>query len=441
MHTTEPRNEQAIFDDLATLCTTRGYIHVLAILSLRDNYISCDAMLTGEAVAKSYSSARTVRNEFSTLLGLLIKQPIDFDLPDPSAIQRLKDRTKNLLAELHASLRQPMMKALTRPLASRLAGDGHRGGHPFGRADVLREPIFYAGESAYSFQYRDMALDRYAADEAWLLANKGFRISDAHAVAAGISRLQTRKIAGMDDALIGTESSQWNLLPRFTFTLDEIVAESHVGKSIAAAVLQALSVEAPANAAFTSLGAFNLVNACPILRTPSGDYVSLHSYRVAETLYESPFYWMAADRAYKDTAFTNRGSFTERFVARRLAAVFGAERVHCNVHILRGGARVTEVDVLVLFGNRAIVAQCKSKKLTLNARKGNDQQLRDDFRKAVQDAYDQGIMGAKSLNDSGLTLAAEDYTKVWPPTLREIYILCVVSDEYPALASTRVSHL
>lgn len=57
---------------------------------------------------------------------------------------------------------------------------------PFTRADVLREPIFYGAESAYSFQYRDMALERYAADEAWLLANKGFSIADAQAIALSL---------------------------------------------------------------------------------------------------------------------------------------------------------------------------------------------------------------------------------------------------------------
>ncbi|AHB99124.1 hypothetical protein [Francisella orientalis] len=34
--------------------------------------------------------------------------------------------------------------------------------------------------------------------------------------------------------------------------------------------------------------------------------------------------------------------------------------------------------------------QAKSKKLTLEARKGNDKLLADDFKKAIQDSYNQG---------------------------------------------------
>ena len=56
-----------------------------------------------------------------------------------------------------------------------------------------------------------------------------------------------------------------------------------------------------------------------------------------------------------------------------------------------------EADALVLFGNQAIVVQAKSKRLTLNARKGNDLALRDDFKKAVAKAYDQALLCADAL--------------------------------------------
>ena len=55
-----------------------------------------------------------------------------------------------------------------------------------------------------------------------------------------------------------------------------------------------------------------------------------------------------------------------------------------NIEIIRSKNEVlSEIDVLVIFGDRAIVLQAKSKKLTLEARKGNDLQLKDDFKKAV----------------------------------------------------------
>jgi hypothetical protein len=39
-----------------------------------------------------------------------------------------------------------------------------KGINPFTRGTVLREAIFYGGESGYSFQYRDLSVRKYAAD-------------------------------------------------------------------------------------------------------------------------------------------------------------------------------------------------------------------------------------------------------------------------------------
>jgi hypothetical protein len=304
----------------------------------------------------------------------------------------------------------------------------------FARGDVMREPIFYGGESAYNFQYRDFALERYAKDDPWLRAHKGFGIAEANAIACALADLTNRKVAATVSKAKRSELSEWTALPGFNFTLDEITEKAGIAPTATEAVLAAFTVpEPPMNAGFKSLGDFNAANACPILRSPDGGYVSLQTYGVVEALYDSPFYWMAADKAYKDTAFANRGAFTEALVARRLSAVFGADHVHRNVNVMRKGVHVTEADVLVLFASRAIVVQCKSKKLTLEARKGNDFQLREDFKKSVQDAYDQAYLCSVSLGDMDLKFVGDDGREIEVPTIREIYPVCVVSDHYPAL--------
>jgi hypothetical protein len=144
---------------------------------------------------------------------------------------------------------------------------------------------------------------------------------------------------------------------------------------------------------------------------------------------------MAADKNYAPIAAQNRGSFTEAFCRERLELVFGNDRVHSNVDIFESKAKkIGEIDVLVLFGDRAIVVQAKSKRLTLEARKGNDGQLRDDFKKSVQDAYDQGLSCARRLTEQNVTFAGPDGREIKAPyRIREIYILCVVSDHYPSL--------
>ena len=165
-------------------------------------------------------------------------------------------------------------------------------------------------------------------------------------------------------------------------------------------------------------------------------YLLLQYYGISEAMYETPFYWMCEDKAYAPTAFRHRGEFTESFSAERLMHVFGPDRVFKNVEIIRSKKEVlSEIDVLVLFGDRAIVLQAKSKKLTLEARKGNDLQLKDDFKKAVQAAVDQAILCAELLSDKSVMLRTKNGMSIpISERLRTIFPVSVVADHYPALA-------
>ena len=109
--------------------------------------------------------------------------------------------------------------------------------------------------------------------------------------------------------------------------------------------------------------------------------------------------------------------------------------MYSNVDVYESkGKRVGEIDVLVIFGNRAFILQAKSKRLTLEARRGNDNQIKDDFRKSVQDSYDQGYECAQLLGNSKLRFVAGNGKVVnVPEKFKTIEILCVVSDNYPAL--------
>lgn len=433
MSSSEPRAEQDIFDDLAELCTKPGFVHALAWMSLRDNYVAFNGIMDSDALAASYVPGRTVRTEFSTLLGLLIRQQIDLTEPEPTEIQALLDRTNALLEELHARLGRPMWNSIIETAQSVQESRSEHPPSPFTRADVLREPIFYGSESAYSFQYEDMALERYTEDEAWLLANKGFSINDAQIVARAISEIQNIKIPDILSQQDTKKQQNPPLLSAFTITMDEIVKNCNKSPAIVKSVLSAISVLAPSNKDFTSLSAFNIASACPIIAISDENYIALQTYGIAESLYDSPFYWMISDTNYRAKASTHRGAFTERFVAKRLRSVFGKQNVHCNVNIEGASERVSEIDALVLFGDRALIIQCKSKKMTLESRKGNDQALRDDFQKAVQESYNQGLLCAKMLHKSGLKFFDENTIELKIPKLRNIYIICVVSDHYPAL--------
>lgn len=426
------RIEQEVFSDLEKLCCQPGYVHALAHLCFRDNVImySADRGMKEDDMSKMFSFSRLIRAEISTLLGLMVKAEIIWDLPSPEITQGYMDATERLLGELHDCLTSEFFSGVTKEKIE-------SGFDPFNRGSALREPIFYGGESAYHFQYLDFAVRKYAADEEWLLNNKGFTIDQAVRVAKAIENSTTDRFEYVRKLMLSKSPDQWTIMPAFSFNSKNISNGSGVDVGVVENILKAFSFsDSDNNSGFKSLNDFNVVNAAPILKLPDGDFLLLQLYSLAEAIYESPFYWMAQDKDYLKKIAKSRGDFTEKFVAERLSLVFGSDNVHLNVDVFETKAkRVSDIDVLVVWGDRAIVIQTKSKRLTIESRKGNDSIIRDDFQKAVQDAYDQGGLCAKGmLNNKYKLVKSSGEAVVLPDYIKEIYMFCVVSDHYPALS-------
>jgi len=424
------RSELEVFAELTALCRRPGYVHAVAFLCFRDNMIIYTGAMKESDMRNMFSPSRLIRTEINTLLGLMIKAEIDWTLPIPKTLQEYVEKTERLMKELHHCLSGGLFSGLTKEALD-------SGVNPFERGDVLREPIFYSGESAYSFQYLDLAARKYAADGPWLKKNRGFTIEQTSLVAKAVEEVQADRLEELRIHMRKLHPDEWTMLPFFAFKAEEVAAKAGLSTDLVDKVLGAFEL-APTerNAGFNTLHDFNVITATPLLRMPSREFLSLQSYSLAEAIYEAPFYWMAQDKIYYPTLTKNRGGFTEDFVAERLGLVFGTNHVHQNVEVIETKSEnVSEIDTLVVWGNRVIVVQAKSKRLTLEARKGNDRVIRDDFKKAVQAAYDQGATCAKCLLDKRYKLVTQDGRDVvLPKQIKEIYLFCIVSDHYPALS-------
>lgn len=428
---TPKRPERQVFDELAVLCTSPGYAHAIAYLCFRDNIVRYAGEMTAEDMTRTSSMKCLSRMEISTLIGLIVKAPLDLSMPTPQVMQGYITRTDELLAELHEVM---SLEAFQLGDWKRIATER---ASPFQHGQAYREPIFYGGESAYLFQYLDLAGRKYAADDEWLEQTKGFTISAAQATVRAIGEIQNEKLQACLDAMRQLAPAECTVLPSHVLTAAEIAERSSIDLSVVERVLDAFALaEGKANLVFTALDDFNEANAQPLLRVSQAEFLLFQGYSLAEALYEAPFYWMSADRAYRAAAMNNRGRFGEAFAAGRLQRVFGKARVHTNVDVYESkGRKLGEIDALVLFANRAIVLQAKSKRLTLEARKGNDRVIKDDFKKSVQDSYDQGHLCASMLADDRYRFVDPTGAELtFDRGFKEIYILCVVSDHYPALS-------
>lgn len=423
------RREQEVFDELATLCVQPGYVHAICLFCFRDNLVKVGEKLEAKNLKNLFGFDRLIRTEISTLIGLALKGPMDLSLPAPNTLQEYITKTEALLREIHHAMSAAWFAHLTPEKVK-------EGFNPFTAGDALREPIFYGGESAYGFQYRDFSVRKYEADDDWINKAKGFSIHTAREVLKAICDLQMIKIPLVHRSIMDLPPEKWTLLPGFEFSVKELAAHAGIAETAVDAVVEAFAVpQGEKNADFRSLSDFNVANASPLLRTGTDSFLLLQQYSILEALYEAPYYWMTADNAYWATATENRGRFTEAFCTERLLQVFGVKHVFTNVEIYESkGKRLGEIDVLVAFGDRAILLQAKSKKLTLEARKGNDLQIKDDFKKSVQDSYDQGLICAKVLGNAKYKFVPKGGSPLNLAAFEEIYIFCIVSDHYPALA-------
>jgi hypothetical protein len=424
------RSEPEVFADIKALCRSSGYVHALANICFRDNIVRYSGQMRAKDMLPMFSPDHLIRTEISTLIGLMIQGEVDWKMPSPHVVQEQMDRTDALLRELHDTFLPSFSGAIAEQAKAPV-----KDSELLGRGEFIREAIFYGGESAYNFQYRDFAPPKYVADDAWLKANKGFSIVDARTIAHAIARLQEQKLMNTVAHMATIPPDQWSILPGFTFSVEEVGAASGLPESTVQAALNAFALSpGEKNETFRALNDFNVTNATPLLRSSHG-FVLFQSYSLVEALYESPFYWMVVDKEYAPSAMQNRGRFTETFCRDRLELVFGKSRVYTNVDIFESKAKkIGEIDVLVLFGDRVVIVQAKSKRLTLESRKGNDGRIRDDFKKSVQDSYDQGLTCAEKITDPNVKFVGSDGREIRvPDRVSEIYVMCVVADHYPSL--------
>lgn len=430
------RSEQEILSELKDLCVQDGYLNAISYFCFKSGYIFCGEEITSEDLINTYSKKNLIGSEIKTLLGFSIKNGINTNSADSHLIQSYIDRTNNLLDELH--------KTMVEKAGIELFGDFPNSEMPVRKEkdfpnSYFREAIFYSGMSAYNFQFADFAIDKYFNDNERLIETFGISIYECIEICNTISEITLANVnASFNnfDSLKEMFTDNNFLINLFKFSKSNILSKCSVNEDSIDIFLSLFSVdEDERNTHFNELHDFNIIQAKPLLKISSNEYLSLDSSFIFQSIYESPFYWFMQDHNHKDIAIKNRGKFAEEFTYKQLRKVFGDSNVFMNLEIYSSpNNRLGEMDILVQYSDRLIIIQTKSKGLTLAAQKCNDDTLKDDFRKAVQDAYNQGLICSNAILDNKNYIVGTDGSRFkLNNKINDIFIFCLTSSHYPAL--------
>ena len=423
------RTEAEVLADLEQVCQEHGFFYTFCLM------VSSNLWMTADEMATRDWYKRPNEKELSLVFGLLAKRAIQLnERPTDAAILQQISKVLELLEDLHRLLsapRLPMGYAMGKDPKERLTvmQQNYEEWMKSGRGTV--EPIFYGGSGAYDFQYLELALKRYAKDRQWILENKGATLEAFVGITKKLSELSQERLKHFKEKESLTEKAE-EVLSAMSFCLDDLPTTN--SEALEHFIRTFSFTPGSVNGNFKGVGDYNEVHARPVMEVGNGQYCIPIYANLPESIYESPFYWMQDDKQYEVTARANRGKATESIAHELLASAFTHGKVFKDVKVKIGKTNVTDIDALAICGNKAVIAQCKSKKLTLEARRGDGRALRNDFIKAVQGAYDQALKSRRALLDGSYTLADSNGNAIsLPENMDEAYILCVTGDHYPAV--------
>ena len=424
------RNTKEIIEDLQKLSEEPGFIYTFSFLC----FISLWSIL--DSLIDTNWRERPNNRELSFLLRLMIQHPLNLAYPNSEEVLYSQNhRALDLLDELHRAHTfanaENTDSARSTPIETQATVEDRYSSWLTAGPGMV-EPIFYGGEGGNSLQFLRSVEKRYKSDSEWLKNYLGTDINSIIDVIKQLESLQNRRAALLDLDCQFTDMCR-NCLDLFSFSKTDLTDADETDVD---ALIQAFCVTPGEQCPIPdNIGDYNKIHSHPIVALENGQFFLPLPFYLTRSVYESPFYWMNDDHNYKYTADRNRGEAIELMAYDLLKSVFGDKNVYRNLKIKENGEIKTDIDVLAICDNKALIVQAKSKRLTVPSRMGSAKSLQTDFQDAVQLAYNQGKTSRTALLQPGYEFINELGDSVpLNDMLVDAYIICLTGDHYPAVA-------
>lgn len=175
----------------------------------------------------------------------------------------------------------------------------------------------------------------------------------------------------------------------------------------------------------------------PVIKLPNDRGFFFGSFiHFAVALNENPYYWLFKDsNINRDYLAKTRGMIAEKIVSDILKKRFPNENIYIAQPIQKTKHRCndTDIDVMLIHFESVIVFQVKSKRLSLLSKRGNEASIEDDFKKAIGNAYNQGVKCIDALKSYSQYCSLKSITQL--ESVRKYYNFCITLDQYPTLST------
>ena len=354
------------------------------------------------------------QNEIAFLFGLWLKNRHQ-KTKEIVEISQMCDKVHQLMNDLHFAIYESVPKLSQNTTYEELMINSAQ----------LQETIFYSGTGAYDYQFMDYLRHKYKYDLEWIKKNKDVDLSDFIVFYSSLRSILKIKLNYKD-------------IPKDSIEIYSIDKNCYIFKKnpefLKIINLFSIKDDEVLNSDLNDIGDLNEFALRPIIDT-ANKYIFPFPYLIAETMFQSPFYWMKGDNTYKDIAAKNRGTVAEEIVKTELLKIFPCEHVYNNVFVnINKTTRLTDIDVCIFFEGILVMFQVKSKMLTQLSKKGDLSQIKMDFTKAVEESFKQAIKVYDRILYGTCKLVDEKRKElINVQSIKEIYSICIVLDNYPPL--------
>ena len=489
------RKTELVIGDIKNLVNAKGYIYALCMIMFEDFHIIPEELHEMDYVKRLSTKEASLLLGFVIQSEIKFSTP---DTPQDLIQLRQKtyDLMEELHNSFSTLFIEKVKKSLEEDQKKEEFRKEQK--DFWGKGNLLTEPIFYSGTGVYDFQFLDFLERKYKYDKQWLLEKKTFDIEQAKNIVTQIKAVlqeKSKKVRfyGLKEELPQVikemkkknPNEDWEKYVKETLPvmelhqyvelfLENIPDDTDLNidgiwdegwKSFYKGLIElfvirksdfgditnidsfldnfSISFEVNLNSQFQTIGNYNLINSHPIIKLDEERYFVPIVFLLFEAVYESPFYWMLLeDKSYRDTLGEHRGRVGEEITYEFLLKVFGRDRTFKSVKIQSPKSETstkrkkddTDIDILCFLGSKALCVQVKSKKLTELSRSGDDDQLQKDFKGAVQDAYEQGLVSRHKILERDAEFFDESGNAIHiSEEIDEVYIMGITMENYPSL--------